>query len=123
MLILTSTVLSSKGANIVFPTVSVGASENILMAACLAKGETIICNAAKEPEIRDLSNCLVAMGANIEGIGTDKLTIRGKTSLKGADYSIVGDRIEAGTYAIAAAITGGNRVAVSSRRVKTNSRG
>ena len=96
-----------KGTHIVLPIVSVGATENLLMAACLAKGETIISNAAKEPEIRDLSNCLVAMGANIEGIGTDKLIIRGKTSLKGADYSIVGDRIEAGTYAIAAAITGG----------------
>ena len=97
-----------KGTHIVLPIVSVGATENVLMAACLAKGETIISNAAKEPEIKDLSNCLVAMGANIEGIGTDKLTIQGKTSLEGANHSIVGDRIEAGTYAIAAAITGGN---------------
>ena len=95
------------GANIVFPFVSVGATENILMGACLARGETVLSNAAREPEITDLARCLLAMGARIEGIGTDTLRIQGVDHLTGAEHSVVPDRIEAGTYAMAAAITGG----------------
>jgi UDP-N-acetylglucosamine 1-carboxyvinyltransferase len=95
------------GADIVFPTVSVGATENLLMAATLAKGETVLANAAREPEVTDLARCLVAMGADIEGIGTDTLRIRGKDRLHGAEHRIVADRIETGTYLMAAAITGG----------------
>ncbi|NQU71277.1 MAG: UDP-N-acetylglucosamine 1-carboxyvinyltransferase [Rhodospirillales bacterium] len=95
------------GANIVFPFVSVGATENILMGACLARGETVLSNAAREPEIIDLARCLLAMGARIEGIGTDTLRIQGVDRLTGAEHSVVPDRIEAGTYAMAAAITGG----------------
>src|SRR3546814_13367089 len=77
------------------------------MAACLAKGETEILNAAREPEVTDLGECLVKMGAEIEGLGTDRITVRGVEKLHGAEHSVVADRIEAGTYAIAAAITGG----------------
>lgn len=97
-----------KGGPVVFPTVSVGATENILMAAALAEGETVISNAAREPEITDLANCLVAMGANIQGIGSDTLTVTGVKLLNGAHYAVVPDRIETGTYAMAAAMTGGN---------------
>jgi UDP-N-acetylglucosamine 1-carboxyvinyltransferase len=86
----------------------VGATENLLMAATLANGETTLTNAAKEPEVVDLAQCLKAMGANIEGIGTDRLVIQGVKSLQGATYSVLPDRIEAGTYMIAAAITGGD---------------
>jgi UDP-N-acetylglucosamine 1-carboxyvinyltransferase len=96
------------GAHIVFPFVSVGATENLLMAATLARGETVLANAAREPEVADLARCLVAMGADIEGIGTDTLKIRGVERLRGATHHIVPDRIETGTYAIAAAITGGD---------------
>lgn len=96
-----------KGAHIVFPFVSVGATENLLMAATLAKGETVLSNAAREPEVSDLANCLVSMGAKIEGIGTDTLRIQGVDRLHGASHSVLPDRIETGTYAIAAAITGG----------------
>jgi UDP-N-acetylglucosamine 1-carboxyvinyltransferase len=96
-----------KGANIVFPFVSVGATENILMAAALADGVTTLKNAAREPEITDLVTCLIAMGAKIEGIGTDTLVIEGVKSLHGATHAILPDRIETGTYACAAAITGG----------------
>jgi UDP-N-acetylglucosamine 1-carboxyvinyltransferase len=96
-----------RGANIVFPFVSVGATENLLMAATLAEGVTILKNAAREPEISDLAHCLTAMGAKIEGIGTDTLTIKGQKSLHGASHAILPDRIETGTYACAAAITGG----------------
>jgi UDP-N-acetylglucosamine 1-carboxyvinyltransferase len=95
------------GANILFPFVSVGATENILMGACLARGETVLSNAAREPEIADLGRCLIAMGARIEGIGTDTLRIQGVERLGGAEHNVVPDRIEAGTYAMAAAITGG----------------
>ncbi len=95
------------GADIVFPFVSVGATENILMAACLARGETVLANAAREPEIADLALCLIAMGARIEGIGTDTLRIQGVDRLNGAEHKVIPDRIEAGTYAMAAAITGG----------------
>ncbi len=96
-----------RGAAIVMPFPSVGATENLAMAATLADGRTIIANAAREPEVIDLCDCLVAMGARIEGIGTDKLTIDGVTSLHGATHAIIPDRIETGTYACAAAITGG----------------
>src|SRR5271156_3759176 len=95
------------GATIVFPFVSVGATENLLMAATLADGRTVLANAAREPEIGDLAVCLVAMGAQIDGIGSDKLVIEGVARLHGAAHRIIGDRIEAGTYACAAAITGG----------------
>ncbi|HBN22705.1 MAG TPA: UDP-N-acetylglucosamine 1-carboxyvinyltransferase [Holosporales bacterium] len=96
-----------QGAEIAFPTVSVGATENILMAATLAKGTTKLINAASEPEITDLANCLVKMGAKIEGIGTSTLIIEGVKKLSGAIHPIVADRIETGSYAIAAAMTGG----------------
>ncbi|MBM3572232.1 MAG: UDP-N-acetylglucosamine 1-carboxyvinyltransferase [Alphaproteobacteria bacterium] len=95
------------GAHIVFPTVSVGATENLMMAATLAQGETVLVNAAREPEIGDLARCLNAMGADISGIGTDTLKIRGVARLHGATHAIIADRIEAGSYAIAAAITRG----------------
>jgi UDP-N-acetylglucosamine 1-carboxyvinyltransferase len=97
-----------RGGQVVFPFVSVGATENLLMAACLARGETQLVNAAREPEIVDLARCLVAMGAKIDGIGSDKLTVQGVDKLHGATHSIVPDRIETGTYACAAAITGGD---------------
>jgi UDP-N-acetylglucosamine 1-carboxyvinyltransferase len=96
-----------RGGRIVFPLVSVGATENALMAAALADGETVIDNAAREPEISDLCRCLVAMGAEIEGIGSERLIVHGKPRLHGADYRVMPDRIEAGSYACAAAITGG----------------
>jgi UDP-N-acetylglucosamine 1-carboxyvinyltransferase len=96
-----------RGAEFVFPSVSVGATENLLMAAALAEGETLLINAAREPEIVDLAHCLNAMGARIEGIGSDRLTIRGVASLHGARHSVIPDRIETGTYMIAAAATGG----------------
>jgi len=95
------------GGRVVFPKVSVGATENLLMAASLAKGETVLVNAAREPEVMDLANCLVAMGAQIEGIGGDTLTITGVGQLHGASHRVIADRIETGTYAMAAAITGG----------------
>lgn len=91
-----------------FPVVSVGATENALMAAVLANGTSRLFNAAREPEIVDLCNLLVAMGAEIEGIGTSDLTIHGVKRLHGATYRVMADRIEAGSYACAAAITGGD---------------
>ena len=91
-----------------FPVVSVGATENVVMAAVLARGSSVIENAAREPEIVDLCNCLVAMGARIAGIGTDTLEIEGVDRLHGATYAVMPDRIEAGSYACAAAITGGS---------------
>ena len=96
-----------RGAEFVFPSVSVGATENLLMAAALAEGETLLINAAREPEITDLAHCLSAMGAQIDGIGTDRLSIRGVPSLHGAHHSVIPDRIETGTYMMAAAATGG----------------
>lgn len=96
------------GAEVRFPTVTVGGTENLLMAACLAKGETTLSNAAQEPEVSDLANCLVAMGAEIEGIGSETLRVRGVSALSGTNYEVLPDRIEAGTYAMAAAITGGD---------------
>jgi UDP-N-acetylglucosamine 1-carboxyvinyltransferase len=97
-----------RGGRVSFPIVSVGATENVLMAAVLARGETVIENAAREPEIADLCRCLVAMGAEISGIGTERLVIQGKDSLHGAEYRVMPDRIEAGSYACAAGITGGD---------------
>ena len=96
-----------KGAQVLFPFVSVGATENVLMAASLAQGETIIANAAREPEVTDLAHCLQAMGAQIEGVGTDTLKVTGVAQLHGAEYQVIPDRIESGSYAVAAAITGG----------------
>ena len=96
-----------RGAAIVFPFVSVGATENLLMAATLADGQTVLSNAAREPEIGDLAACLTAMGARIEGVGTDRLVVEGVGRLHGARHPIIPDRIETGTYACAAAITGG----------------
>ena len=96
-----------KGAEVVFPTISVGATENLLMAASLAEGETILVNAAREPEIVDLARCLAAMGAEIEGAGTDRIRIRGVSRLHGAEHRVIPDRIETGTYMVATAITGG----------------
>jgi UDP-N-acetylglucosamine 1-carboxyvinyltransferase len=95
------------GGRYSFPVVSVGATENAVMAAVLAKGKSTLHNAAREPEIVDLCNLLVAMGAQIEGIGTSDLTIHGVDRLHGATYMVMPDRIEAGSYACAAAITGG----------------
>ena len=96
-----------KGAEITFPLVSVGATENVLMAASLAKGESLIQNAACEPEIADLAECLRAMGAAIEGEGTPTIKVKGVDSLKGCRHSVIPDRIEAGTFAIAGAMAGG----------------
>jgi UDP-N-acetylglucosamine 1-carboxyvinyltransferase len=104
------------GGKIEFPVVSVGATENALMAAVLARGETVIENAAREPEITDLAKCLIAMGAKIEGLRTDTLTIQGVKELHGATYAVMPDRIEAGSYACAAAITGGSLELVGARR-------
>jgi UDP-N-acetylglucosamine 1-carboxyvinyltransferase len=96
-----------RGAEIAFPAVSVGATENLLMAASLAEGKTQLINAAREPEITDLAECLVAMGARIDGIGTDRLSILGVPRLHGATHSVIPDRIETGTYIMAAAATNG----------------
>ena len=96
------------GGTYTFPVVSVGATENALMAASLAKGTCVLHNAAREPEIVDLCNMLVAMGAQIEGIGTSDLIIQGKDRLHGATYRVMSDRIEAGSYACAAAMAGGD---------------
>ncbi len=96
------------GARIVFPKVSVGATHNVLLAAALAKGETVIENAAREPEIGDVAECLVRMGAQIEGIGTSVLHVQGRDRLNGAVHTVVADRIETGTFAMAVAATGGD---------------
>ena len=96
------------GGQVIFPSVSVGATENLLMAAALARGETQLVNAAREPEIADLADCLTAMGAKIDGVGTETLTVEGVGRLDGAEHRIIPDRIETGTYAVAAAITGGD---------------
>ncbi|HEV7288305.1 UDP-N-acetylglucosamine 1-carboxyvinyltransferase [Sphingomonas sp.] len=98
------------GGSYRFPVVSVGATENALMAAATARGTTVLENAAREPEIVDLCNLLVAMGASIHGIGSETLTIEGRERLHGATYAVMPDRIEAGSYACAAAITGGDVV-------------
>jgi UDP-N-acetylglucosamine 1-carboxyvinyltransferase len=96
-----------KGAEFVFPSVSVGATEHLLMAASLAKGTTVLENAAREPEIGDLGRCLIAMGAKISGLGTPRIIIEGVKELGPATHAVLPDRIETGTYAIAAAIAGG----------------
>lgn len=97
-----------KGARIFMDMVSVGATENLMMAAALAEGETIIENAAREPEIVDLGNCLNAMGAKVSGAGTDNIQITGVTHLHGCEYSILPDRIETGTFLVAAALSRGS---------------
>lgn len=97
-----------KGGEILFPKVTVGGTHTALMAAVLAKGSTLIRNAAREPEVTDLAECLVKMGARIQGIGTAELEVEGVTSLGGATHRVLPDRIEAGTYAFAAAMTGGD---------------
>ncbi|MEL7471269.1 MAG: UDP-N-acetylglucosamine 1-carboxyvinyltransferase [Pseudomonadota bacterium] len=96
-----------KGAEITFPFVSVGATENLMMAATLAKGTTTLKNAAREPEIFDLATCLTAMGAQIEGAGSSTITIQGVEALGGATHKVLADRVEMGTYMIAPAIAGG----------------
>lgn len=105
------------GAHIVFPKVSVGATHQVLLAAVLAKGETLIENAAREPEIGDVAECLVRMGATIDGIGTSTLRIQGRDSLHGAVHTVVPDRIETGTFAMAVAATGGDVVLEGAKAV------
>jgi UDP-N-acetylglucosamine 1-carboxyvinyltransferase len=95
------------GARVTLSKVSVGATHNALMAASLARGETLIENAAREPEVMDVATCLVEMGAKIEGIGSSTLRVQGVDELHGAEHTVLPDRIETGTYAMAAAITGG----------------
>jgi UDP-N-acetylglucosamine 1-carboxyvinyltransferase len=104
-----------KGAHIVMDTVTVTGTENLMMAACLAEGETILENAAREPEVVDLANCLIAMGARIEGAGTALVSIQGMPELSGARHRIMPDRIETGTFLVAAAMSGG-RVRVTHAR-------
>jgi UDP-N-acetylglucosamine 1-carboxyvinyltransferase len=96
-----------KGAKLVMDLVTVTGTENLMMAAALADGTTVIENAAREPEVLDLANCLNSMGADIEGAGTDKIVIHGVERLHGTNYNVLPDRIETGTYLVAAAITGG----------------
>ncbi len=107
-----------KGARVVFDMVSVGATENVLMAATLAEGRTVLENAAMEPEIVDLAECLSAMGARIEGAGTGRIVVEGVERLRGGEHSVVADRIEAGTFLVAAAMTGG-RVTLTHARPDT----
>ena len=97
-----------KGAHLVMDNVTVTGTENLMMAATLAEGTTVIENAAREPEVTDLANCLVEMGAIIEGAGTDKITIQGVERLHGCQYNVLADRIETGTFLVATAITGGH---------------
>ena len=104
-----------KGARYTFPKVSVGATENLMMAAALAKGTTVLDNAAREPEITDLAKCLVAMGVPVGGVGTETLTIEGVSSLKETAHSVIPDRIETGTYAMAVAMTAGDVELVGGR--------
>jgi UDP-N-acetylglucosamine 1-carboxyvinyltransferase len=91
-------------------TVTVGGTENLLMAAALAEGQTILDNAAREPEVVDLANCLIAMGADISGHGTDRIVVNGVGELRSCEYAVMPDRIESGTYLVAAAATGGSIV-------------
>ncbi|WP_140910067.1 UDP-N-acetylglucosamine 1-carboxyvinyltransferase [Cognatiluteimonas lumbrici] len=104
-----------RGARVVFDMVSVGATENVLMAATLAEGRTVLENAAREPEIVDLAECLVAMGARIEGAGSDRIVVEGVERLDGGEHAVVADRIEAGTFLVAAAMTGGAVTATHAR--------
>ncbi|KZZ63298.1 UDP-N-acetylglucosamine 1-carboxyvinyltransferase, partial [Oleiphilus sp. HI0125] len=96
-----------KGATIVFDVITVTGTENLLMAAALAEGKTILKNAAREPEVVDLAECLIAMGAKITGHGTDVIEVEGVESLKGTHYDVMPDRVETGTYLVAAAATRG----------------
>ncbi|HEY4582339.1 MAG TPA: UDP-N-acetylglucosamine 1-carboxyvinyltransferase [Lysobacter sp.] len=107
-----------RGARHVFDIVSVGATENVLMAAALAEGRTVLENAAMEPEIVDLAECLIAMGASITGAGTGRIVVDGVEKLHGCEHSVVADRIEAGTFLVAAAMTGG-RVTLTHTRPDT----
>ncbi|MDJ0793714.1 MAG: UDP-N-acetylglucosamine 1-carboxyvinyltransferase [Woeseiaceae bacterium] len=102
-----------KGAHIVFDTVTVTGTENLLMAAVLADGETVLENAAREPEVTDLANFLIGMGANISGVGSSTLVVNGVERLGGTHYKVLPDRIETGTYLVAAAMTGGKIRAVN----------
>ena len=104
-----------KGARHVFEMVSVGATENVLMAAALAEGTTVLENAAMEPEIVDLAACLVAMGARIEGAGTTRIVVEGVQALHGCEHAVIADRIETGTFLVAAAMTGGRVTATHAR--------
>jgi UDP-N-acetylglucosamine 1-carboxyvinyltransferase len=104
-----------KGASVHFEKVSVGATENIMMAASLAKGRTVMTNAAREPEIVDLGECLIKMGAKISGLGTDTITIDGVPTLNGCEHQVMPDRIETGTYMIAAMMTGGDVTLTNTR--------
>ncbi len=104
------------GAHIIFPKVSVGATHNVLLAAALAKGETLLENAAREPEVGDVAHCLIKMGVLIEGIGTSTLRIQGRDQLDGAIHTVLPDRIETGTFAMAVAATGGDVVLEGTRR-------
>src|SRR6185369_17267245 len=97
-----------KGARLNLETVTVTGTENLMMAATLADGDTVIENAAREPEVVDLANFLIAMGAKIHGAGTDKITVSGVERLRGTTYEVLPDRIESGTYLVAGAITGGH---------------
>jgi UDP-N-acetylglucosamine 1-carboxyvinyltransferase len=104
-----------KGANLKFDIVSVTGTENLMMAAVLAKGTTVIDNAAREPEVQDLANFLNALGANIQGHGTSQIIIEGVKSLSGGSYTVLPDRVETGTYLVAAAMTGGRITTKSTR--------
>ncbi len=104
-----------KGGRVTFPKVSVGATMNVLLAAALARGETVMENAAREPEIGDVAECLVKMGCVIEGIGTSTLRIQGQDRLEGAVHTVVPDRIETGTFAFAVAATGGDVVLLGAK--------
>jgi UDP-N-acetylglucosamine 1-carboxyvinyltransferase len=104
-----------KGGRVVFDMVSVGATENVLMAAALAEGTSVLENAAMEPEIVDLADCLIAMGAKIEGAGSNRITVHGVERLHGGRHDVVADRIETGTFLVAAAMTGGRIVCRAAR--------
>ena len=104
-----------KGGRVVFDMVSVGATENVLMAATLAEGTSVLENAAMEPEIVDLAECLIAMGAKIEGAGSNRITVHGVSRLEGGRHDVVADRIETGTFLVAAAMTGGRVVCRAAR--------
>jgi len=104
-----------KGGEIVFPKVTVGGTHTALMAAALARGTTVIDNAAREPEIADVAECLIKMGAKISGAGTSRIVVEGVAKLSGARHSVLPDRIEAGTYAMAVAMTGGDVVLENAR--------
>ncbi|MGQ0741536.1 MAG: UDP-N-acetylglucosamine 1-carboxyvinyltransferase [Alphaproteobacteria bacterium] len=105
-----------KGATFEFPNVTVGGTENMLMAASLAEGETVLMNAAREPEIEDLGHCLIAMGAQIYGLGTSQIIVQGVRELDHTTHAVIPDRIETGTYAIAAALAGGEVELLGARR-------